>query len=145
MSNTTFENIAAQIAAGTITAKEILQYQCNTLTAYERQALLNSHAAKLVVDGTDATLASVQSGQQTDAGTIVVPQFLAGRIEFLDNDGTATPTIDGTHQFATDSTGDSYPEESAMEWTAVTGKFYANRTITIPTGITALYTFVLKD
>tara|TARA_R110000851_G_scaffold39729_2_gene100693 strand:- start:145 stop:582 length:438 start_codon:yes stop_codon:yes gene_type:complete len=145
MATTTFENIAAQIAAGTITSKEILQYKCSALTSSETQALLNSYAAKLVVDGTDATLASVQSGQQTDVGTIVVPQFLAGRIEFIDNDNTATTDLDGTHQYATDSEGDSYPEESSMEWAAVTGKFYANRTITIPTGVTALFTFVLKD
>jgi len=145
MPTTTFELISQQIAAGTITAKGILAYQCSTLSTAERQALLISLSEKLVRDGTSSALASVQSGTQKDSGNIVVPAFLSGRVQFVDNNATADDTLGGTHQYATDSTGDSYPEDSSMEWAAVWGKYYAGRTITIPNGITALFTFVLKD
>lgn len=144
MANNTFENIAAQIAAGTITAKEIQQYQCTSLTTAERQALLISLAATLVADGTGTELATLQTGIQVGAGDIVVPAFLSGRCQFVDTDGTATDALDGTHQYATDTTGAQYPEESSMVWEATDGKHFNNRTITVPDGVTVLYTFILK-
>ena len=147
MSQITFENLSAQIAAGTITAAEIVAHDCESLNSVERQALLNSLAEKLIRDATPASLASVQSGISVGgaAETIVVPAFLSGRIQIVDTDASATPGLDGTHQFVTDSNGDAYPEGSTMIWDAVPGKYFSSRTLTVLAGMTVLYTFVLKD
>lgn len=144
MSNITFENLSAQIAAGTLTAEDILNYDCHALSNNEKLALLVSLGEKLVDDGTANSLASVQSGIEVGSGgTVVVPNFLTGRIQFIDTSGTANNTLTGSHQFVTDTEGDSYPENSIMEFGGVSGKYYNGRTFTVPVGVTMLYTFVL--
>lgn len=145
MSNITFENIAAQIAAGTITATEINNYTCGSLTNNEKLALLVQLADKLVLDGTPTTLAAVQSGLSTGPDVVEVPNFLTGRIQMIDTDFSATPNLDGTHQFVDDTEGDSYPEDSIMDWGASPGQHYNGRSLTIPVGVKMLYTFSLKD
>lgn len=144
MSNIAFENIAAEIAARTITAAEIIAYPCSDLTQSERVALLTLLATTLVADGTEKTLAAVQTGLLED-GVITVPAFLSGRLQCIDTDGTAVASLDGTHQFVTDSLGDSYPEETLSEWAPTVGKFFAGRDFTVPVGVKALYSFTLKD
>lgn len=145
MSNILFENIAAQIAAGTITAHEILDNICEDLSAPERQALLNSLADKAVSDGVALRLASVQSGVLSGSDTLVVPAFLSGSFTVIDTDGSGTIDLEGTNQFAYDSTGGMYPEETAMHWNNIPGEYFAGRTFTIPTGVTVLYAFTLKN
>jgi hypothetical protein len=140
--DTHFEDLAAQIAAGTTTAEAIIAYPCSDLTNQEKTALLTALAEKIVRDGTVRTLASVLSGQVT-GDDVVVPQFLSGAITLIDIDGTATVDLLTTHEYVTDSVGDSYPEGGEVVWEPVEGKFYAGRTLTVPAGVTMLYTFVL--
>lgn len=145
MANIQFENIAAQIAAGTITAEEILQNACSALSALEKQALLIVLGQKELADNTPKTAASVQSGLFTgNGGTVIVPDFLAGSIQVIDTDNSAQADLGGTHQFVTDDGGDSYPEGSDAGWEHVAGKFYQGKTFTVPVGITLMYTFVLN-
>lgn len=146
MSQIVFENIAAKIAAGTITADEITDYPCASLTSEEKTALLTILADTLVSDATESKLASVQSGEYVgDGGTFDVPAFLVGRMSVVDTDLSATYSLDGTHQSVTDSLGDSYPEGTTMDWSTAAGYHHAGRTFTVPAGITVLYSFLLKD
>lgn len=142
---TTFENIAAQIAAGTITADEIKAYVCSSLSSEEKTALLTALATKTVQDSVQPTLASVQSGIFSGPGDLVVADFLSGRIEVVDTNSTATPDLEAPHQSVVDTVGDEYPEESSMEWPTNANKYYPQRTFEVPAGIKLLYTFILKD
>jgi hypothetical protein len=145
MPNVLFEQIAAQVAAGAITAEQILQNACSALSAPERQALLIALAQKEVRDGTPLQLANVMSGILAGGSpALVIPAFLAGSVEFVDTDASATPSFSGTHQSATDSLGDSFPEGTRMEWPSLDGSYYVTRSITVPSGMLALYTFILK-
>lgn len=146
MSDITFENIAAKIAAGTITADEISNYDCKDLPDNEKEALLNALAAKLVSDGQSDTMASLFTGiADHQDSPLTVPEFVAGRIQVIDVDESAVNTLeDPPHQYVTDSLGDSFPENSLMEWPSVPGKFYPTRDLVIPEGVKVLYTFVLR-
>lgn len=149
MANITFENLLAQIAAGTITAAQIQEYPCSSITAQERQALLIALADKAGADAASAasTLASVAAGVlEGGVGvTLTVASFLTGSIQVVDTNNTARHDLAAPHQSVTDSLGEEYPEESTTSWGAVEGKHYAGRTFTILAGMTVLYSFVLKD
>lgn len=149
MANITFENLLAQIAAGTITAAEIQQYPCTSISAQERQALLIALSDKALADAAAgaSSLASVQSGILAGGVdvTLVVPAFLTGNLQVVDTDNSARHDLSAPHQFVTDTTGEEHPEESTTSWGAVDGKHYAGRTFTILSGMTILYSFVLKD
>lgn len=143
MSDSAYETLAAQIAAGTITAEEILAYDCAVLTNNEKLALLVALGDKLVQEGIPSKQSSVLSGLVTGADTLEVPNFLTGRIQIVDTDDTGRDDLEPPHQFVTDTEGDSYPESSIMEWGGVPGEYFAGRTFTVPAGTKMLYTFVL--
>tara|TARA_A200000159_G_scaffold59354_1_gene54964 strand:+ start:18083 stop:18523 length:441 start_codon:yes stop_codon:yes gene_type:complete len=146
MSDITFKGIAELIAAGseTVTADYIKNLSCGTISGDEKRALLAALANQLVSTNTPRSLASVQSGQIEGPGSVQLATFIQGSVTVIDTDGTATVGLDGTHQSVSDSTGDTYPESTSMTWDYIPGLYYAGRTLTVPTGSTILYTFILQ-
>lgn len=144
MSDPIFTEISQKIGAGTATASEILSHPCEDLSSSEKVALLTELARKISEDNQPLELSGVLSGIADHNDPLVVPAFLSGRIDVVDTDGTAMDDLGGGHQFVSDSGGDSYPEESEMEWFPNPGYYYAGRTLTIPEGVKVLYSFVLK-
>lgn len=141
MADTIFEDLAELIATQSITAEEIVDKLCSEITPAERQALLNSLADKYVRDLEPTVETGLFSGILDGQGSVEVPSFLSGRIVVIDTDYSATDTFDGTHQYVTDSIGNSFPEETSMDWGSVPGRHYPPRTITAPAGVKILYTF----
>ena len=145
MADIAFENISAQIAAGTITAKEIEDYSCDFLSDNEKEALLTALAFKLVEEKTPLVQSGTLSGIVRGEDSLEIPAFLSGKIQVVDTDNSATDDLTGDHQFVLDTLGDSFPEASSMEWSFVPGQYYPSRVLDVPEGTLVLYTFVIKN